>query len=136
MSAFENFIQLELPKRPYLDADTAQETVMVRRGPGPRQLAGVALAEGQVVALVGGQIVGTTVAALGTGVRKAILTVTTPAFLWTIPHNLNSANVIVQAVDAAGFVLIPNEIQIVDVNTVTLTFNTPQAGVARVIFLD
>ena len=136
MSAFEDFVQLELPKRPYTETDTAQESVLVRRGPGPRQHVGVALAEGQVVAMVGGQIVGTTVASLGTGVRKAILTVTSASALWNIPHNLGSTNAIVQVVDNNGYVLLPNETRIVDANNITLTFNTVQTGVARVIFLD
>ena len=64
MSAFEDFVQFELPKRPYLQTDVAQETVMVRRGPGPRQLAGVSITEGQIVSMVGGVIVGVTAAAL------------------------------------------------------------------------
>lgn len=136
MSAFEDFVQLELPKRPYLNTDVAQETVIVRRGAGPRQLGAVTLTNGQVLGMVGGALVGTTVASLGNGVRKAILNVTTPDDLWEIAHNLNSTNVIVQIVDSAGFVIIPAEIQIVDSNNVSVLFNTPQTGTARVIFLD
>ncbi len=137
MSAFDTFVQLELPKRPYLDTDPAAETVMVRRGAGPRQLAPVALAEGQVLAMVNGALVGTSVSSLsGAGVQKAVYTVTSALATWTIGHNLNSENLIVQAFDESKFVIIPSTIQIVSANTVQLTFNTPQAGVARVIFLD
>lgn len=136
MSAFEDFVQLELPKRPYLNTDVAEETVIVRRGAGPRQLGAVTLTNGQVLGMVGGALVGTTVASLGNGVRKAILNVTVADDLWEIEHNLDSTNVIVQIVDAAGFVIIPAEIQIVDSNNVTVLFNTPQTGTARVIFLD
>lgn len=136
MSAFEDFIQLEIPKRPYLNADVAEETVLVRRGAGPRQLSAVTLTNGQVLGMVGGVLVGTTVSALGNGVRKAIQEFTVASSTWTVTHNLNSTNVIVQVVDAAGYVVIPNEIQIVDADTVTVTFGTVQTGTVRVIFLD
>lgn len=136
MSAFESFVQLELPKRPYLDADAATETVLVRRGAGPRQMAAVTLAEGQVLGMVNGELVGTDVSVLGNTVRKAVLSVGAAAATWTVTHNLGSENVIVQAFDENKFVIIPNSIQIVSDDVVELKFNTPQAGVARIIFLD
>jgi hypothetical protein len=136
MSAFEDFVQLELPKRPYLDSDVATETVIVRRGAGPRQLGAVTMSNGQVLGMVGGVVVGTTISALGMSVRKYILTVTTANTVWNVPHNLSSTNVIVQVVDSSGFVIIPKEIQIVDANNVQVTFNTAQTGTVRVIFLD
>lgn len=132
MSAFEDFVQLELPRRPFLETDVSQERVMVRRGPGPRQLAGVALTEGQVLGLVGGVLTGTSTSAL----RKYILTVASPLQVWNIPHALASEEVIVQVFDENKFVIIPDSIQIVDANNIQLTFGTPQAGKARVIFLD
>jgi hypothetical protein len=109
---------------------------MIRRGAGPRQLAAITLGEKQVVALVNGVLVGTTVAQLGNGVRKAILTVTTAADLWDINHGFNSTNAIIQVVDADGFVITPDLIQIVNANKIQILFNTLQAGVARAIFLD
>lgn len=136
MSAFDDFIQLELPKRPYLNTDPAQETVMVRRGSGPRQLDSVVLTEGQVLGFVNGQLVGTSVSAIGNGVRKAILTVAVASTLWTISHNLNSLNAIIQIVDASGFVILPSDVKFVDSNTITVSFNTAQTGIARAIFLD
>lgn len=140
MSAFEDFVQLELPKRPFLETNPSEETVMVRRGLGPRQLTAVALNEGEVLAKVGGVIVGTTISALvaagGGAVRKAILPVVIAADTWTIEHNLNSENVIVQIFDNQKYVVIPNSIQIVDADTVVVQFNTAITGVARVIFLD
>lgn len=137
MSAFEDFVQLELPKRPFLETDVAQESVLIRRGPGPRQLAGVALTEGQVVAMVGGVVVGADASTLpGLGIRKYIQEVTVAAAVWTVTHSLGSDNVIVQVVDELGFVIIPDQIQIVDVNSVQITFGTPQIGTVRIIFLD
>lgn len=134
MSAFEDFIQTELPKRGYLNSDVAQETIIVRRGAGPRQFDAVQLQEGQVLAFVNGQLTGTSASAFG--VRKAIFTVDVAAATWTIQHNLGSENVIIQAFDESKFVIIPESMQVVDANTVELTFNTALTGVARIIFLD
>lgn len=136
MSAFEDFVQLELPKRPYLNTDPATETIMVRRGAGPRQLQPVALTEGQVLAFVNGALVGTLVSSLGNGVRKAVLPVAVAASTWTITHNLNSSNAIIQIVDNNGYVVLPNEIRITSANVITVTFGTAQTGTARAIFLD
>ena len=136
MSAFEDFVQLELPKRPYLNTDPPQETVMVRRGLGPRQLAGVQLTEGQVLAMIGGQIVGTTLGSLGGAIKKYVQVFGSPQFTWIVNHALNSQNAIIQAFNTANEVILPDEIQIVDANNIELTFNTPQAGTVRVIFLD
>ena len=56
MSAFEDFVQQELPKRGYLNSDVAQETIIIRRGAGPRQFDAVTLGEGEVLAKVGGSV--------------------------------------------------------------------------------
>lgn len=139
MSAFEDFVQQELPKRGYLNTDVSQETIIVRRGAGPRQFDAVQLQEGQVLAMVNGVLTSVSVTdpAIGgsTGIRKAILSFTDED-VWTVNHNLNSENVIIQAFDENKYVLLPNTMRIVDADTVELTFNTPQTGVARVIFLD
>jgi hypothetical protein len=135
MSAFENFVQLELPKRPYLDTDSAQETIMVRRGAGPRQLVGVSLTDGQVLGQVGGVVQGVSIGD-GATFRKYVEEVTVAATTWTIAHNLDSENVIVQVMDADGYVILPNEIQVVNADTVTVTFHSLQTGTARLIFLD
>lgn len=140
MSAFEDFVQQELPKRGYLNSDVAQETIIIRRGAGPRQFDAVQLAEGEVLALVNGVLTGVSVSdpAVGgyAGLRKAILPVGTPATTWTITHNLGSENVIIQAFDENKYVLFPDSMRVVDEDTVELTFNSAQAGTARVIFLD
>lgn len=135
MSAFEDFVQQELPKRGYLNTDPAQETIIVRRGPGPRQFDAITLGEGQVLALVDGELKGTSVSAIGGGVRKfsaEFIEETT----WLVQHNLNSEEVIIQAFDENKYVLIPNSMRVVDANAVELTFSSFQTGTARVIFLD
>lgn len=59
----------------------------------------------------------------------------TAATSWTVTHNLNTTDVDVMVLDASSprVALIPDEIAITDVNTVTISFNIPQAGRA-VIF--
>lgn len=134
MSQFETFIQTELPKRGYLDNDVPQETIIVRRGAGPRQFDAITLAEGQVLAYVNGQLVGMALA--GNGIRKAIVPVTTGSTQWVVTHNFNSENVIVQCFDENKAVIFPETIQINDGNTITITFNIVQSGTARILFLD
>lgn len=137
MSAFEDFIQTELPKRGYLNSDVPQESVIIRRGAGPRQFDAVTLSEGQVLAFVGGSLQPVSITSLvSSGLKKAILTVSTPTEVWEINHNLGYDDVIVQCFDDNNFVLIPDSIQIVSANMVRVTFTNPQQGVARVIFLD
>lgn len=134
MSAFEDFVQQELPKRGYLNSDVPQESIIIRRGPGPRQFDAIKLTEGQILAAgAGGALSGVSQASLVT--RKFVHPFTNEDTV-TVPHNLNSENVIVQAFDSDKFVIIPDSIQIVDADTVEVTFNTSQSGVVRVIFLD
>ena len=137
MSAFEDFIQTELPKRGYLNSDVPQESVIIRRGTGPRQFDAITLTEGQVIAFVGGQLQPVSISNLvSSGLKKAVLTVAEPAQVWDVIHNLGYEDVIVQCFDENKFVLIPDSIQIIDANHVRVTFTNPQQGVARVIFLD
>lgn len=137
MSAFEDFVQTELPKRGYLNTDVPQESVIIRRGTGPRQFDAVTLTEGQVLAFIGGSLQPVSIGTLvSSGLKKAILTVTEAASEWLIVHNLGYDDVIIQCFDDDRFVLYPDTMQIVDANTVRITFTTPQTGVARVIFLD
>jgi len=133
MSAFEDFIQLELPKRGYLSSDVPQESVIIRRGAGPRQFDAIQFSEGEVLAYVGGTLQAVPISSV---IRKAVLTVESAATTWTITHNLNSENVIIQCFDETKKVILADVTQIVDANTVELTFSAAQAGVARVIFLD
>jgi hypothetical protein len=39
MASFNDFVQQELPKRPFTEIDGSEGQVLVRRGPGPRQVA-------------------------------------------------------------------------------------------------
>lgn len=133
MSAFEDFVQNELPKRGYLNSDVAQETIIVRRGVGPRQFDAVQLAEGEVLGLVGGTLAGVAQSSLTT--RKFVYSFINETTVEVV-HNLNSENVIIQAFDVDKYVVLPNSMRIVDADTVEVSFNTPISGVIRVIFLD
>ena len=134
MSAFETFVQIELPKRPFLETDVAQETVLVRRGPGPRQLGAVDLAEGEVLIKLGGVLVGATVSSLG--FNKLTVPVAVAVDTWTITHGFASTDAMVQVFNEDGEVMLADSTKIVDGSTIEVTFNTPQAGTARIIFLS
>lgn len=61
---------------------------------------------------------------------------------WTIAHNAGTTNVMTQIYDnysglsAAGSIILPNEVNIIDINTVQVTFQKPQTGSALLtIFL-
>ena len=133
MSAFEDFVQVELPKRGYLNVDAPQESVIIRRGAGPRQFDAIQFTEGQVLAYVDGTLQAVPVSSV---IKKAVLTVAAAVTTWNLAHNLGSENVIIQCFDDTKKVIIPDTIQIVDENNVQITFGDAQAGVARVIFLD
>lgn len=127
MSAFTDFVQLELPKRPYLDTDLATESIVVRRGAGPRQLQGVTLSNGQVLGMVGGTVQGVAISA---GQRFEQLT---PSSSWTLTHNRNSKNVLVQIYDENDDLIQADNIRAND-DDVTVTFGLAFAGYANVLF--
>lgn len=47
---------------------------------------------------------------------------------WTVTHNLNTTNVLVQVYNGSAAQLFPDSITATNVNTVTITFNVAQAG--------
>lgn len=134
MSAFEDFVQVELPKRGYLNTDVPQESIIIRRGAGPRQFDAIQLQEGQVLGVVNGALAPMNLA--GSGIRKAIVPVTVPATIWTVTHNFDSENAIVQCFDENKSVIFPDSITINDGDTITIGFNSMQTGTARIVFLD
>jgi hypothetical protein len=138
MSAFEDFVQIELPLRPYVVTDPTQETIPVRRGAGPRELQFIDLNDGEVLGKVGGVLTGVTVSSLTTPSYNHDQS--TPSVQWVINHAENSENFIVQIRDANGNVIIPNEITLGDgggldpTNNVTIDFSTAIDGKAFIIF--
>jgi hypothetical protein len=51
---------------------------------------------------------------------------------WTVSHNLNAPNPIVQAYDSDDYQIVPQSIRITDTDTVTITFPTSVSGYAVV----
>ncbi len=132
MSAFEDFIQVELPRRPWVVDDPDQETVPVRRGAGPRQLEFIPLNEGQVVGKLAGTIQGIDIA--GIGLKTYVHPQPVPLFAWYVEHNLDSEDYVVFVVDDSGMQIFPDSITAVDENIIEIGFNTQQTGKAVVIF--
>jgi hypothetical protein len=146
-SAFEQFVQQELPLRPFTPTDGNLESIPVRRGQGPRQLQFIDLTDGQVLARVNGQLQGVTLNNLdgngnAGGVRHFIADVAEGSEMstWTLVHNLASFNCVVQAyqlnVDGSYQSVIPDLIKLVDNDTVELKFSMPIAGKAILSFVD
>ena len=138
MSAFEDFIQTELPIRPYVPTNPDQETIAIRRGAGPRQLGFISLTDGQVLAKINGQIVGVTLGGANglAGVRSFVLNQTVAAATWVVQHNKGSEFVLVQCLDDANKVILPNEIEITDENTVTISLDMAMTGKIYCVFMD
>ncbi len=59
----------------------------------------------------------------------------TSATTWTVTHNIGTVNCVVNCYDAGSprAILIPDDIKTTDTNTVTVTFNSAQAGLAVVM---
>ena len=135
-NAFEDFIQLELPKRPFLASDVDEESIIIRRGPGARALAGVKLAEGQVLGMKDGQLQG--VAQESGNGGSAVDAVThvqeEAATSWVITHNRNNVNVVLNLYGDDGKAFEADEV-IVAANTVTITLLEAAAGRAILIFV-
>lgn len=138
MSAFDDFVQKELPLRPFVSTDPDLETIPVRRGQGPRQLTFVSIDEGQILRKVNGELKGTDPSSMGQFLRTHIHTQITPALVWTISHNKNSMNCIVQirTADPQPVVIYPDKIMFDDSNTVTIHWTASQDGTALLTFLD
>lgn len=127
---FQDFIQLELPKRPFLEADVPKETVMVRRGNAPRQLAAVSLADGEVLGKVGGVLAAVTPSSAD-GLQHDQ---TVAAVTWTIAHGRTSTKVIALLIDESGNKIEADNVLVED-DTVTVSFIDAQAGKANLMFL-
>lgn len=133
LDAFIEYVQQELFKRPFSAVDPKQETVMVRRGGGPRQLVGLELNNLELVGRRNGVITGIPISDLGTpGVteRKMVFTQADEELEWTITHEFSSQAVEVYIVDLDNQRIHPDEIQATDLDTVVIKFTQAQAGKA------
>ncbi len=126
---FQDFIQLELPKRPFLETDVAEETILIRRGVAPRQMEAIVLNEGEILGKSGGVLQGV----VPTSAEGVLHNQGTAALTWTIAHGRNNKKAIVQIVDGSDDVLHADNVK-VETNTITITFSEAQAGSANIMF--
>lgn len=56
--------------------------------------------------------------------------------VWSIPHNQATDLVLTQVYTTGGDLIIPDEITLVDINTVEITFTSPITGRAHLIFFE
>ena len=57
-----------------------------------------------------------------------------PLDTWVVTHNKNNDKLLVQVYDDNEIFILPNEIKIVDNNTVKISFNTPMTGIVKIAF--
>lgn len=136
MSAFTDFIQLELPKRPYLENDLAQNSVVIRSGIGPRQLDGVTLDDGEILMNIGGTLQAVALDDVTGGADGYIHTQDAAASTWTIEHNGGTKNVLVQFYDDTDYQFFADNVRLVDDNSLQVTFSQPMTGKATLIFFS
>lgn len=67
------------------------------------------------------------------GAKTYEYTQSSAATTWVIPHNFGDKNVVFNCYDGSGNFLIPNTVTETDINTLTVTFFTPQAGSCTVM---
>lgn len=127
---FETFIQLELPKRPYLASDVSTESIIVRRGPGPKQLDGVQLTDGQFLGKENGSIVGLNPSSSGYTHTQSVSSTS-----WVIQHNKNNSKAIVMVLDNNDKQIIPDSL-LIEANTVTVDFYQATTGSVNILFIE
>jgi hypothetical protein len=134
-TSFEEFIQLELPKRPFLQTDVSTESIIVRRGVGARQLDGVALNDGDVLVKRNGVLVAESLSDnLVSAIDSVVHVQTTPAITWTITHTKNNRNVVITLLDSAYQEMLADSV-VVSNSNIVFHFTEVQTGVANVVFL-
>lgn len=135
-SPFNSFIQTELPKRATLMDDADQETVIIRRGAAARQVQGLALGEGQIIMKVGGQLRAVSAGGLSKGLDVYIHTQEAASTSWVIAHDKAATRSVVTCLDLTNKVILPEEIETLDENTIKVTFTDAVAGSANVLLFN
>lgn len=126
---FQDFIQLELPKRPFIETDSVEETIFIRRGVAPREMAALSLNDGEVLGKVAGVLQGV----VPTTAEGVAHTQSSASSTWTITHNKNNKKCLVQIVDNNDDVLLVDNIKI-EPNVITVRFTEAQSGKANIMF--
>ena len=133
-TTFEEYIQLELPKRPFLENDVPVESIIVRRGSGPRQLDGIELNDGDIITKRDGQLVAESLDSNVSAIDSIVHTVITPAVKWTINHTKTNRNVVITLLDSSHNEIMADSVKIAD-NSIEIEFTIAQSGIANIIFL-
>ena len=122
MSAFTDFIQIELPLRPFLSADVPENSIFIRQGAGPRQVGAITLGEGQIIMNLGGTLQAVLLDDVAGSTDSFLFTQETPASTWNIQHNTNTENFSLTVFDDRNRIVVPDEVEVVDADNVTVTF--------------
>lgn len=122
MSAFTDFIQIELPLRPFLSADVPENSVLIRQGAGPRQMSAITLEEGEIIMNLGGTLQAVLLDDVAGTTDSFIHVQASPSSTWDINHNTNTENFSVTVFDDRNQVVVPDEIIVQDADNVQLTF--------------
>lgn len=130
---FESFIQVELPKRPFLENNVEEETIIIRRGAGPLQLSAIKLQNGEILGMVDGKLAAVP-AHRGVEIGAAVHIQEEPQYQWMITHNRNNKNVVVTMYNSSGVRFEADVVEVSD-NYVKLTMNTAVAGRAVLLFV-
>tara|TARA_Y100001963_G_scaffold158990_1_gene260726 strand:- start:3395 stop:3802 length:408 start_codon:yes stop_codon:yes gene_type:complete len=133
MSIFNAFIQTEMPLRPYLPADVPQNSVIIRKGNGPRELAGVRLLPGQILMNVDGTIAAVNLADVTGNTDNHIHVQETPSVSWVVTHGNATADFVCSVYDENGRPVVYDDIEIVDENRFNILFVEPSKGKAVVL---
>jgi hypothetical protein len=67
------------------------------------------------------------------GARSFVFTQSTPATTWTVTHNLNDPDPLIQCFNSSAVVLTPSSITFTNSNVITVVYATPQTGGCKVI---
>lgn len=136
MSAFTDFIQIELPLRPFLSADVPENSVLVRQGAGPRQMSAVTLGEGEIIMNIGGSLQAVLLDDVAGTTDSFIHTQETSSSTWNIQHNANTENFSLTVFDDRNRIVVPDEVTVVDANNVDVTFaQFPTSGRAVLVII-
>lgn len=128
MSKFTDFIQVELPLRPYLSSDVSQNSVIVRNGAGPRQLAGIKLLPGQILMNIEGTLQAVNLEDVTGNTDNHVHVQETPSANWTIEHGAETDNYVCSVYDNNGKPVIYDDITPIDTNSFTISFAEPTVG--------
>lgn len=133
MSKFTDFIQTELPLRPYLANDVQKGSVIIRNGDGPRQLSGIKLLPGQIIMNIEGTLQAVNLEDVTGNTDNHVHVQETPSVTWTIEHGGETDNFTCSVYDENGKPVIFDDITPINSNSFSISFAEPTIGKAVVL---